>query len=44
MFKDAVDIGASDIHIEPTEFFLLIRLRKDGDFMLYDKLHRENIS
>lgn len=44
MFKDAIDIGASDIHIEPTEFFLLIRFRKDGDFLLYDKLHRENIS
>ncbi|MFK7779893.1 MAG: GspE/PulE family protein [Candidatus Gracilibacteria bacterium] len=44
MFKKGVDIGASDIHIEPNEFFLLIRFRKDGDFMLYDKLHRENIS
>jgi len=44
MFKDSIDIGASDIHIEPNEFFLLIRFRKDGDFMLYDKLHRENIS
>lgn len=44
MFKFAIDMGVSDIHIEPTEFFLLIRLRKDGDFLLYDKLHRENIS
>jgi type II secretory ATPase GspE/PulE/Tfp pilus assembly ATPase PilB-like protein len=44
MFKDSIDIGASDIHIEPTEFFLLIRFRKDGDFLLYDKIHRENIS
>ncbi|MDP2396165.1 MAG: ATPase, T2SS/T4P/T4SS family [bacterium] len=32
------------MHIEPTEFFLLIRFRKDGDFLLFDKLHTENIS
>jgi len=44
MFRDAIDLGASDIHIEPNEFFMLIRFRKDGDFVLYDKLHRENIS
>lgn len=44
MFNNAIELGASDIHIEPTEFFLLIRFRKDGDFLLYDKLHVENIS
>ncbi len=44
MFKSAIEIGASDIHIEPTEFFLLIRFRKDGDFILYDKLGIETIS
>ncbi|MDD2870493.1 MAG: GspE/PulE family protein [Candidatus Gracilibacteria bacterium] len=44
MFMNAIELGASDIHIEPTEFFLLIRFRKDGDFVLYDKLHVENIS
>ncbi len=44
MFTNAIDLWASDIHIEPTEFFLLIRFRKDGDFLLYDKLHVENIS
>ncbi|MDP2091110.1 MAG: GspE/PulE family protein [Candidatus Gracilibacteria bacterium] len=44
MFTNAIDLGASDIHIEPTEFFLLIRFRKDGDFLLFDKLHTENIS
>jgi type II secretory ATPase GspE/PulE/Tfp pilus assembly ATPase PilB-like protein len=44
MFKKAIDIGSSDIHIEPTEFFLLIRFRKDGDFLLYDKIHRDNMS
>jgi len=44
MFTSAIDLWASDIHIEPTEFFLLIRFRKDGDFLLYDKLHNENMS
>ncbi len=44
IFKDSIDIGASDIHIEPNEHFLLIRFRKDGDFLLHDKVNRENIS
>lgn len=44
IFKQAVDIGASDIHIEPTENFVLIRFRKDWDFLIIDKLGRENTS
>ena len=44
IFKDAIDLGVSDIHIEPSEHFLLIRFRKDGDFLLHDKVDRENIS
>ena len=44
IFKDAVETGASDIHIEPLEHFLLIRYRIDGDFFLKNKIHRENIS
>ncbi len=44
MFKLAIEKWASDIHIEPNEHFLLIRFRKDWDFMLIDKLHREHIS
>lgn len=44
VFREAVIGGASDIHIEPTEEFLLIRFRKDGDFFVVDKLHRDNIS
>ncbi|MDD3144721.1 MAG: GspE/PulE family protein [Candidatus Gracilibacteria bacterium] len=44
IFKMAIDRGASDIHIEPNEHFLLIRFRKDGDFMLIDKIDREHIS
>ena len=44
IFKKAIDMECSDIHIEPTEHFLLIRVRKDGDFLLLDKIHRDNIS
>jgi len=44
IFKNALDMKASDIHIEPTEFFLLIRFRIDGDFQIYDKIDNENVS
>lgn len=44
IFKQAIDFDASDIHIEPTEHFLLIRFRQDGDFHLVDKVGRDNIS
>ena len=44
MFKDAIIQWASDIHIEPNEKFLLFRFRKDGDFTLYDKIGKDNIS
>jgi MSHA biogenesis protein MshE len=30
LFEDAIQVNASDIHIEPTETFLRIRLRVDG--------------
>jgi type II secretory ATPase GspE/PulE/Tfp pilus assembly ATPase PilB-like protein len=29
LFKAAIDYGASDIHIEPNEDFILVRFRKD---------------
>ncbi len=44
IFKIAVDIWASDIHIEPTEKFLMVRFRKDWDFLVWDKVDVENIS
>ncbi len=44
IFTRALERWASDIHIEPTEFFLLVRLRQDWDFFILDKLDRENIS
>lgn len=44
IFKMAIDMWASDIHVEPTEYFLLVRYRKDGDFLLQDKIHVDNIS
>ncbi len=44
IFKQAIDFGASDIHIEPMEHFLLIRFRQDWDFHLIAKVGRDNIS
>jgi type II secretory ATPase GspE/PulE/Tfp pilus assembly ATPase PilB-like protein len=44
IFLSAIQINASDIHIESTEHFMLIRFRKDGDFMIYDKIDKENVS
>ena len=40
MFKNAIEIWASDIHVEPTEFFILIRYRKDWDFLIIDKIDK----
>ena len=44
IFNTAVDMKASDIHIEPTEHFIIIRFRIDGDFIIFDKIDREHIS
>ena len=44
VFSDAIKMDASDIHIESAENFMIIRLRKDGDFIIYDKVDKENIS
>jgi len=44
-FRDCVlsakDFGTSDIHIEPTENGVEIRLRIDGDLILWKKLNKE---
>lgn len=44
LFKTAIDRGASDIHIEPHEAFMLIRFRMDGDFQIVDKINKDNVS
>ncbi len=41
MFKTAIDLGASDIHIEPKEDGLTIRFRVDGEFVPYKSLEKE---
>lgn len=41
IFKSAIDIWASDIHVEPTENFILVRFRKDWDFLIFDKVDKE---
>lgn len=44
IFNTAIEMKASDIHIEPTEHFILIRFRIDGDFQIIDKIDLENTS
>lgn len=44
LFTQSLDMEASDIHIEPNEKFLMVRFRKDGDFVIIDKLDKELIS
>lgn len=39
VFEDAVQVSASDIHIEPDEIFLRIRLRVDG--ILHEQIVKE---
>lgn len=38
LFHAAVFFWVSDIHIEPTEEYIFIRFRKDGDMFIYDKI------
>jgi len=44
IFAQAVDFGASDIHIEPSKDFLMVRFRQDWDFFIVDRVNRDNIS
>lgn len=44
IFNDAIDMWASDIHIEPNEDFIIVRYRIDGSFFIKDKISNENTS
>jgi len=44
IFEDSLKIWASDIHIEPTKDFVLIRYRLDGSFIIKDKLSNDNFA
>ena len=44
IFDSALKENVSDIHIETTKDFLLIRFRKDGDFVIKNKISSENIA
>ncbi|MCT4617083.1 MAG: GspE/PulE family protein [Candidatus Gracilibacteria bacterium] len=44
MFDEAISHNISDIHIEPTSEYILIRFRQDGEFILKDKLDAVNTS
>lgn len=41
IFNYALEMGASDIHIEPTKGFVTIRFRQSGDFIYVDKITHE---
>lgn len=43
-FKSAIELWCSDIHIEETKTYVQIRFRKDGDFLIYDRLDHQNYS
>lgn len=44
LFDNALLDNVSDIHIETTKDYLLIRFRKDWDFVVSDKISLENVS
>ena len=44
LFDSAIKDNISDIHIETTKDFILIRFRQDWDFILKDKVSLENAS
>lgn len=44
IFLNAIEMLASDIHVEPNEDYLLIRFRIDWDFHILDKIGNENVS
>ena len=41
LFNLAIELNASDIHIEPTREYVIIRLRESGDFIYVDKIATE---
>lgn len=43
LFNSAIEENASDIHVEPTPHFLLIRFRKDGEFIIKHKIASEYV-
>ena len=44
IFVSSIELGASDIHIEETKTYVQIRFRKDGDFIIHDRLDHQNYS
>ena len=41
LFDFALETDASDIHIEPSKGFIMIRFRQSGDFLFVDKISHE---
>jgi type II secretory ATPase GspE/PulE/Tfp pilus assembly ATPase PilB-like protein len=44
IFDSAISNNISDIHIEPSKEFIIIRFRQDGEFIIKDKIDIENTS
>ncbi len=44
LFDSAIEENVSDIHIETNKDYLLIRFRKDGDFIIRQKIAKEHVS
>lgn len=44
IFRSSIELGASDIHIEETKTYVQVRFRKDGDFIIFDRLDHQNYS
>lgn len=41
LFDFALELGASDIHIEPSKNYVTLRFRQSGDFVYVDKISHE---
>lgn len=44
IFTSSIELWASDIHIEETKSYVQIRFRKDGDFIIFDRIDLQNYS
>ena len=38
LFQEAIELGASDVHIEPVRDSVTIRFRESGDFLYIDRI------
>lgn len=41
LFQEAIETGASDVHIEPVRDSVTIRFRESGDFLYIDRISHD---